>query len=62
MGYIDPGAFGLISQIGYLLLFAVVSGFMFFFKPIKNLFTKRFKRQSSEAEHSEMDKSKSTEV
>lgn len=35
MGYIDPMVFGLISQIGYLVLFAFVSGFMFFFKPIK---------------------------
>ncbi len=62
MGYIDPGAFGLIAQIGYVLLFAVVSGFMFFFKPIKNLLKKRFKRQSSEAEHSEMDEFKSTKA
>jgi len=35
MGYIDPGAFGLISQIGYVILFALVTGFMFFFNPIK---------------------------
>ena len=62
MGYIDPGAFGLIAQIGYVLLFAVVSGFMFFFKPIKNQLKKRFKRQSSEAEHSELDESKSTKA
>jgi hypothetical protein len=37
MGYLDPGIFGMISQIGYVLLFALVSGFMFFFQPIKNV-------------------------
>ena len=45
MGYLDPGIFGMISQIGYLLLFAVVSGFMFFFQPLKNLFNRVFKRE-----------------
>ena len=45
MGYIDPGAFGLISQIGYIVLFAVVSGFMFFFNPLKKLARKIFKKQ-----------------
>lgn len=37
MGYIDPGMFGMISQIGYMILFAVVSSFMFFFQPLKDL-------------------------
>ena len=45
MGYVDPGIFGLISQIGYLLLFTVVSGIMFFFQPLKNLFSRLFKRE-----------------
>ena len=44
MGYIDPGIFGMISQIGYLLFFAVVSGFMFFFQPLKNLYGRIFSR------------------
>jgi hypothetical protein len=45
MGYINPAAFGLISQIGYLLLFAIVSSFLFFFKPLKRMFGRLFKRQ-----------------
>ncbi len=49
MGYIDPGIFGMISQIGYLLVFAVVSGFMFFFQPLKNLYGKIFKREQAVA-------------
>ncbi len=44
MGYIDPGAFGLIAQIGYLALFAVVSGLAFFFKPIKRWVKRVFHR------------------
>ena len=47
MGYVDPGIFGMISQIGYLLVFAVVSGFMFFFQPLKNLFGRVFKREQA---------------
>ncbi len=45
MGYIDPGAFGLISQIGFILLFAIVSAFMFFFNPLKQLVGKFFRRR-----------------
>ncbi len=36
MGYVDPSVFGVLSQIGYILLFGLVTGFMFFFKPIVN--------------------------
>ena len=57
MGYIDPGAFGLISQIGYILLFAIVSGFMFFFKPIKTWLNKLFRRRQSAAQQEEIGKS-----
>jgi hypothetical protein len=53
MGYLDPGIFGMISQIGYVLLFAVVSGFMFFFQPIKNLFDRMTGRGAAKAEQSE---------
>jgi len=35
MGYVDPGAFGILSQIGYVVLFSVGSVLMFFFEPIK---------------------------
>ena len=44
MGYLDPGIFGMISQIAYVLVFAVVSGLMFFFQPIKHMFDRLFKR------------------
>ena len=54
MGYLDPGIFGMISQIGYVLLFAVVSGFMFFFQPIKNLYTRIFGRGNT-SQSSELD-------
>jgi hypothetical protein len=36
--YIDPGTFGLIAQIGYMLLFGALSALLFFFRPIKALF------------------------
>ena len=45
MGYLDPGILGMITQVGYLLLFAFVSAFMFFFQPLKNLFNRVFKRE-----------------
>jgi len=34
-GYIDPNLIGMISQIGYVILFGLVSSFMFFFKPLQ---------------------------
>ena len=55
MGYIDPGIFGMITQIGYVLLFAVVSAFMFFFQPIKNVFDRIFRRQAAESQRTEPD-------
>jgi hypothetical protein len=45
MGYIDPGLFGIISQIGYVVLFGLVSGLLFFFRPLKNVFSRVFTRQ-----------------
>lgn len=53
MGYLDPGIFGMISQIGYVLLFAVVSGFMFFFQPLKNMFARMTGRSVTTPEQSE---------
>ncbi len=50
MGYIDPGLFGILSQSGLVILAVIVSGFTFFFKPIKNLFGKIFKKQSAPTE------------
>jgi Na+-transporting methylmalonyl-CoA/oxaloacetate decarboxylase gamma subunit len=49
MGYLDPGIFGMISQIAYVLVFAVVSGLMFFFQPIKHMFDRLFKRSVPES-------------
>jgi hypothetical protein len=43
MGYIDPGLFGLLSQIGVVFFLVVVTGFTFFSKTIKRIFTKVFK-------------------
>ena len=44
MGYIDPAAFGVISQVGYLILFALVTGFMFLFNSIKRGLSRLFHR------------------
>jgi hypothetical protein len=55
MGYLDPGIFGMISQIGYVLLFAVVSAFMFLFQPLKNLFGRVFGRGTAGSQRSEME-------
>ena len=46
MGYLDPGIFGMISQVGYVLLFAAVSALTFFFQPLKNLFNRVFRRNT----------------
>jgi hypothetical protein len=48
MGYLDPGLFGLISQLGVSLLFIAATAFMFFFKPIKKVFNKAFNKEQSE--------------
>ncbi|MCJ7518941.1 MAG: hypothetical protein MUO42_04635 [Anaerolineaceae bacterium] len=46
MGYIDPGLFGIISQIGIALGLVIVSAFAFFFKPFKKLFSKKEKSEN----------------
>jgi hypothetical protein len=46
MGYLDPGLFGVLSQVGLAVLLLAVSAFSFFFKPIKKLFLRIFKRKN----------------
>jgi hypothetical protein len=63
MGYIDPGLFGIISQIGFLILFVTGSVFLFFFKPLKRAIKRIFLRkktsaQLTEAEGANQDESK----
>lgn len=41
MGYLDPGFFGILSQIGVALLVVLVSVFTFLSKPIKKLLHKK---------------------
>ena len=38
MGYIDPNALGIISQIGYMIVFVATTSLLFFFRPIKRFF------------------------
>jgi len=38
--YIDPGTVGVIYQVGYLVFYGIVGLFLFFFRPIKNLYLK----------------------
>ena len=40
IGYVDPGSFGLISQLGYILLFSVLSVFLFFWRVAKNVLSR----------------------
>jgi hypothetical protein len=47
MGYIDPGLFGMISQMGLAVFLVLVSVFMFFFNPIKKLIKRLFKNKES---------------
>ena len=50
MGYLDPGIFGILSQVGLAILLIVVSAFTFFLKPIKNAFKKIFKKKADPRE------------
>ncbi len=47
MGYLDPGLFGILSQAGLVFLLVVASIFTFFFKPIKKLFQRIFKKEDA---------------
>jgi len=44
MGYIDPGLFGMVSQLGLTILLILGSVFMFFFNPIKKFFLRLFNK------------------
>jgi len=46
-GYIDPNLIGMISQIGYVILFGLVSSFMFFFKPLQATIQRFWKKQDA---------------
>ncbi len=48
MGYLDPGLFGMLSQVGLMLLLVVVSAFTFFFRPIKKFFRRIFKKENQD--------------
>ena len=43
MGYLDPGLFGILSQVGLAVFLVAVSAFAFFSKPIKKVFSRIFK-------------------
>lgn len=45
MGYIDPGMSGVVSQLGYIVLFVITSGLLFFLKPLKNGVLRMLERQ-----------------
>lgn len=49
MGYVDPGLLGIISQIGFVLLFAEVSAFMFFLDPLKKVLCRLVRRNPPES-------------
>lgn len=44
MGYLDPGLFGMLSQVGLALFLVLVSVFTFFFKPVKKFAKRLFKK------------------
>jgi hypothetical protein len=47
MGYLDPGLFGQLGQIGVAILLVFVSAFALFSKSIKGFFAKVFKKDQS---------------
>ena len=56
MGYLDPGLFGILSQLGLAAFLVVVSAVTFFFKPIKTLFKRVFKKDRAEPSDSTVGK------
>jgi hypothetical protein len=50
MGYLDPGLFGQLAQIGLAVLMVFVSVFALFSKSIKKFFIKIFKKEESNTE------------
>ena len=51
MGYLDPGLFGVLSQIGVVVLLFVVTIFTFFSKKVKKLFGKIFKTKNDDTDN-----------
>jgi hypothetical protein len=49
MGYLDPGLFGILSQVGLAIFLVLVSVFTFFFKPVKKFFRRFLKIKESQA-------------
>lgn len=49
MGYLDPGLFGQLGQIGIAILLVFVSAFALFSKAIKNFFARLFKKDQSDS-------------
>ena len=47
MGCLDPGLFGLLSQVGLAVFLVAVSALTVFFKPIKKLFLRIIKGKRS---------------
>lgn len=52
MQYVDPTSLGVISQIGYLVLFLGVSGLTLLFRPVKRLIGRIRKRPEPPATQS----------
>jgi Na+-transporting methylmalonyl-CoA/oxaloacetate decarboxylase gamma subunit len=48
MGYLDPGLFGILSQVGLAVFLVVVSIFAFFMRPIKKVVRKILGRPDPE--------------
>ena len=48
MGYLDPGLFGQLAQIGVAVLLVFVSAFALFSKTIKKFFAKLFKKDQAD--------------
>jgi dsDNA-binding SOS-regulon protein len=55
MGYLDPGLFGILSQVGLAVFLIAVSAFTFFSKPIKKVLSRIFKKKSPDQPQSVSD-------
>jgi hypothetical protein len=60
MGYLDPNLFGMVAQIAYLIITAIVSYFILLPKKIRayfvNLFKKKKEPEADEDHESKTDK------
>ena len=50
MGYVDPNLFGIVAQIGSVVLFLLVSGFLFLPKKLKKMWQGRIARDKTKLE------------